>query len=437
MKFAILIALSTIGILYGSDTAIDVRSAGIVADGVHDDTAALNALFRSVPDFSEIDFPAGAKVRITGTLIIAGKNGLKLIGRSGIGNSAAPLTTAPQLLWSGSDGGTMLGIDKSQGLIVEQLAFFGKASCSQSGSQADIAIDVDQSSPNPGGITTDNLFRRLAVVMCDAQRPSFIGMRFSHKSLENVEHMRVEDSTFYCSGDGSAGVAIEVGPSANAKNYKLMRNGISNCQYGIHLLGGSVEAGGNMFNTNQIDIYAPNYVDNLTVHDNVTENSQQFLVAAGIWPIEVSNNKIATLNTPAGHGMIEVTYAYLTAKGNKFDQSLSGPAFQGHSGAGLMSLGNEYPANSYASTGWSTFESGVVTLQDKMIDPATNAARPTGIAMSGATNFVPVPMAGVGIIYYDAATRKFKVSEDGNAFVDLVPLTATSISSNPSISRPR
>src|SRR5277367_3497088 len=99
--------------------------------------------------------------------------------------------------------------------------------------------------------------------------------------------------------------------------------------------------------------------------------------------------------------MIEVTYTQLVAKGNKFDPTSDFIAFQGHSGAGLMSLGNQYPANSYASTCWSSFESGVVTIQDKLIDPATNAARPTGISMSGASNFVPIPMPGLGIIYYD------------------------------------
>ena len=427
LKTCCLLIMCAAGLFGANQQTINARDAGIVGDGVHDDTAALNALLTSVPDFTQIDFPPNEVMRITATLAISGKNGLKLIGGSGIGNSAAPLTGAPQFLWDGPDGGTMMSIDKSQGLILEQLAFFPRTSCGSSGQEADIAVDVDQSSPNPGGITTDILFRRIAVAMCNAQRPSFIGMRFSHTSLQNVEHMRIEDSTFYCSGSGNSGVAIEVGPSANAKNYKIMRNGISNCQFGVRLLGGSVEAGGNMFGSNQIDIYAPNYVDNLTVHDNVTEHSQQFLVAAGIAPVEVSNNKIATTNTPAGHGMIEVTYTQLVAKGNKFDPTTDFTAFQGHSGAGLVSLGNQYPANSYASTGWSSFESGVVTIQDKLIDPATNAARPTGISMSGATNFVPIPMPGLGIIYYDADARKFKVSEDGSSFVDLVPTSRSPI----------
>ncbi len=399
----------------------DLRSLGVVGDGIADDTAALNQAFRQVSDYSQISVPSGLKMRITGTVTIAGKNGLKVIGLTGGGNSAGPGTGVPQILWAGPGGGVMLRIDKTDGLVMEGLALFPRASCrSQAESEAGIAIDIDQSSPNPGGITTDIILRRIHVSRCVSATPDFTAVRFSHSSLDNVEHIRVEDSTFYCAGSGPAGTALHMGRSANAKNYKFLRNSISNCEYGIHSLNGSFEASGNLFNSNRVDIFSPGYVDTLNIQGNVTENSEQFFVGTGIWPVELSNNKIATVNTPPGRAMVEVTHAYLIARGNKFDQSDRYSAFRGESGAALLSLGNEYPNRTYESTGWSTFEAGVVTLQDKLIDPGTNAARPTGIMMSGADSATPVPVKGVGILYYDAKSRKWKVSEDGQPFVDLV-----------------
>ncbi|MEZ5353440.1 MAG: hypothetical protein R2762_12455 [Bryobacteraceae bacterium] len=400
---------------------IDIRAFGVTGDGIADDTAALDQAFRQVSDHSQINVPAGLKLRITGTVTIAGKSGLKVTGLTGGGNAAGPGTGAPQVLWAGPRGGVMLRIDKTDGLVMEGLALFPRLSCRpEPQTEAGVAIDIDQSSPNPGGITTDIILRRIHVSRCGSNTPDFVAVRFSHSSMDNVEHIRVEDSTFYCAGSGPAGTALHMGHSANAKNYKFARNSISNCEYGIHTLNGSFEASGNLFNSNRVDIFSAGYVDTLNIQGNVTENSEQFFVGVGIWPVELSNNKIATVNTPPQRAMVEVTHAYLIAKGNKFDQSDLFPAFRGAGGAALLSLGNEYPNRTYESTGWSTFEAGVVTLQDKLIDPATNAARPTGIMMSGAEAAVPVPMKGVGLLYYDARSKKWKVSEDGQPFVDLV-----------------
>ncbi len=399
---------------------VELRSFGVVADGDTDDTAALERLFREAPDFSQIDLPAGTKLKITGTVRIRGKSGLRITGLSGVGNASAPGTAVPQIVWAGPEGGTMLEIDKSDGLMIEGVAFFPRNGCASGVKPvAGIAIDIDQSSTNPGGITTDIILRRLSISVCAEDRISFTGIRFSHASLDNVEHIRLEDSTIYCSGRGPAGSGLLMGRSANAKNYKFARNSFSNCEYGIHSLNGSFEATGNLFNMNRVDIHAEGYVDTLYIQGNVTENSQQFFTGDGIWPVELSNNKIATVRTPPDGAMIEVKHAYLVAKGNKFDQSELHRAFLGSGGAGLLSLGNEYPNRTYESTGWSTFEAGVVTLQDKLIDPATNAARPTGIMMSGAVA-PPIPVKGVGILYYDTAGKKWKVSEDGKEFVDLV-----------------
>lgn len=399
---------------------VELRTFGVTADGIADDTTALNRLFREAPDFSQIDLPAGTKLKVTGTVRIRGKSGLRISGQTGAGNASAPGTGVPQIVWAGPEGGTMIEIDKSDGLVIEGLGLFPRDGCGGGVKPvAGIALDIDQSSTNPGGITTDIILRRLNIMVCTEDRASFTGIRFSHTSLDNVEHIRLEDSSIYCSARGPAGTGLLMGRSANAKNYKFLRNSISNCEYGIHSLNGSFEATGNLFNMNRVDIHAASYVDTLYIQGNVTENSQQFFTGEGIWPVELSNNKIATVRTPPDRAMVEVKHAYLVAKGNKFDQTELYQAFRGSGGAGLLSLGNEYPNRTYESTGWSTFEAGVVTLQDKLIDPATNAARPTGIMMSGAVS-PPIPVKGVGILYYDTTAKKWKVSEDGKAFVDLV-----------------
>src|SRR5947208_3799159 len=95
----------------------------VFGDGVHDDAPALNRLLAAAPDFSEIVFPSGMRMAIGATILIHGKSGLKLTGLSGIGNGVSPSSGAPQFVWAGPSGGAMFSINKSQGLVVENLLF--------------------------------------------------------------------------------------------------------------------------------------------------------------------------------------------------------------------------------------------------------------------------------------------------------------------------
>lgn len=413
-------AQNLFGAIYDTYSA---KFYGVTGDGSTDDTAALNAMFSTVPDFSEIIFAPGMKMKITGTITIQSKSGLKIRGMIGHADAANPGYANPQFMWYGPNGGTMFYINKVNGLVMEGLAFYSKPVCNSTAMNvANIGIDLDQSSANPGGITTRNVYNNLIFNFCGTPvNDSWIGMRISNVSLSNVENITIEDSKFYCPGnahDNAHGIGIEWGVSANTKNQVINNSHFSGCNNGLHLKNGMVAVHNGSFQSNNIAIQADNIIDNLAVDDVDFENNNQVLVSATADPIVMSRNRFAASYIPSGHALIEVNHGPLTLIGNKFS-SITEKYLICTNECSLFSSGNRYYDNTLARLGWDTFQGNVISIQDKLTDPSNSGTKATGITMGGNTLYgednayaYPIGLAGLGSLFYDSNTKHWSVIED-------------------------
>ena len=283
----------------------------MACDGTTDDTSALNAMFAAVPDFTELDWPSRCAAKITATINIHGKNGLRLIARSSPGSAAGENGTS--FIWYGREGGTMISIDKSRGLWVEGFALFPKRGANSNADPiAYVGFDVDQTDHAFTGITTDIVFNRIFIALqgSSPNQSHFRGFQFSSRSSENVEDMTITNSTVICSPSNSTGVGVYVGFSFNSKGYQLNNVQLSYCSRGLELGNGSVSIHSCLTEHNAVDFYLHNWTEPVTIEGAVSENSKHFVVVDPLSyvnnaPLRIVGNKVAeAVGKPVAHSDI-------------------------------------------------------------------------------------------------------------------------------------
>jgi hypothetical protein len=228
-------------------------------------------------------------------------SGFTIRGIAGAGNNGYYGTNVPTISWAGAVGGTMIDMEYVDGFEVTNLSIDG-------GGLASIGINVDKT--GVGGVvnTTDGIFRRLFVngnMRGGASNASWTGLQFSMVSRDNVEDMRILDSTFYCGPSVKSGVAaIRMGPSFNNKGYIIRHNFIHGCAIGVWEQGGAAIIDENEVGSNHIDFQVDFWTDPIKISSNLSESAEsgdQFLVMNGTvnHSIEVSSNNIPVNDTCA------------------------------------------------------------------------------------------------------------------------------------------
>lgn len=389
----------------------------VVGNGVTDDTVAIQACINSAPDDSEVMFPTGAQMVISSTINVNGRYGLKILGEAGAFGGPSAFTSAPTFYWNGPGGGTMWSFNRSDNCIMEALTLYTTMGYPGGTGGANIGISVDKTLPT-GGTGTNDDFEHITILSGDAN-PNFQGIVFAQVSQNNIEHMTVRDSIFYCSYPGSSevGQGIVIGPGGfyNAKKHLYENNKFSNCAYGVYLTGGSADILNNKFEFTAVSVYA-NPMDSIMISGSDAENIGQFFTGPLTSPITMSNNRIAAANPPTGEASVWITSggaSTLTFQGNIFESDTS-PSFMpvgfssSNTGGSLDSSGNTYPYGTNILGGFYTVPYVLTSRNDTYASTlfTVDGGHPEGFLMGGGY------FHHIGGIVYDDGSERWKISNE-------------------------
>jgi hypothetical protein len=273
--------------VYQIKAVLDVRDiTGVDCTGIADSSAALNALTGNPPTTNNLlngkslIFPPQSngipcQIRLANTWLIKNQSAFKLDGITRAGANGGT-NVAPHITWTGASGGSMIDMEYTDGFEVDGLAISGN-------NLAGIGINVDKTGSGGTVNTTDGVFRNLNISSGGSSISTWKGMAFSTVSTQNVEDMRVRDSSFSCSG--GVGIGISVGSSPNAKNEVFEHNGFTTCLYGVAQGGGSIQVRDSEFTRNGgtcgsgtgADILLGGNSDTDIISGNLDESSTQFI----------------------------------------------------------------------------------------------------------------------------------------------------------------
>lgn len=348
----------------------NVSDFGLKGNGVADDTAALQKAIDAAPDYSTIAIPAQAKMRITETININNRQGLRIVSTSAAGSAANSNSSSAQLLWNGAAKGTMLFLNRAHGIMIQGLSLFPKTT----GNGADIAIDIDQF--GKGGLDTSDIVLDRIFIQYHGVNPNFVGIRIAETSQNNCEYIRIRNSTIYASDDGkmtntNRGICVKIGNSPNAKSIQLIECWLLAARAGVYVQNGGIHVVRGLMQFNTIDFKFDNWVDPSVIEQVVSEYATQFIYApTGGAPIVVRGNSIGPGGHRAGLPMIEFggTTSVLL-QSNRMETEANMTALKGGPQTALISQGNFFPNFDYV--GFDTFGRGVVSSGDMPIAPNT------------------------------------------------------------------
>lgn len=370
------ISASTSAAAFAQERKEQVTNAsdfGLKGNGTADDTAALQAAIDAAPDYSTISLPSQAKIKITRTININNRQGLRLISTSAAGSAANVNSSSVQLLWHGPAKGTMLFLNRAHGILVQGLSLFPKASADG----ADVAIDIDQF--GKGGLDTSDIVLDRIFIQYHGVNPNFVGIRISEQSQNNCEYIRIRNSTIYASDDGKTsnpnrGICIKIGNSPNAKSIQIIECWLLAARAGVYVRNGGFHVVRGLMQFNNADFQLDNWVDPSVIEQVVSEYATQFILApSGGAPIIVRANSIG----PGGHQPTQPSIQFggttsVLLQSNRWESEPTITALRGGPQSALISQGNFFP--NIDRVGFETFGRGVVSSGDMPIAPNTFGA---------------------------------------------------------------
>ena len=308
---------------------VDVRDHGVDCGFVHDSSVALNSITATrMANGAAITFPPNCHIKLGSTWIVKNISGFTIKGISGAGNNGYYGTNVPTITWVGATGGTIIDMEYVDGFEVTNIAIDG-------GGLAAVGINVDKTGKGGMVNTTDGIFRRLYVhgnMAGGASNAGWTGLQFSMISRDNVEDMRVVDSTFYCGPSVTSGLAaIRMGPSFNNKGYIIRHNFIHNCAIGVWEQGGAAIVDENEVGSDHVDFQVDFWTDPIKISNNLSESAESgdsFLLMNGNvnHAVEISGNNIP-VNDTCAISLIGGTFS--APSGNTFYRGF-GAGFGGH-----------------------------------------------------------------------------------------------------------
>lgn len=244
----------------------NVQDYGVIADGVADDTAALQLMLDTVPSGTKIVVTKpGAIMMITDTLTLSDKEDVWITSET----DARNFSTSPVFIWNGANNGVVLALDRCRTCHVEGFNWR-----TTGGVTVDKFIDIDGYSS--GHISTQNVVRYNAFNASNQLNSAAKLVSISATAANNNENMDVIDNTFVVSSGtrpAAGGIGIYVGASSNAKHHRFNNNGILQATTGIELNNGSCEIRHLGGGVNKTDIVIVNATEPIHIANLDTESS--------------------------------------------------------------------------------------------------------------------------------------------------------------------
>jgi hypothetical protein len=355
-----------LGGIVGCDNAqkiliVTCRPYSLVGDGSTDDTAALQAAIDAAPDFSTIFIPSAIAIRVTETIKISNRRGLRIIGGGSNGQSGS---SGSRIIYDGKVDNPIIKISGSRDSEFSYFTVDGNNKAN-AGIQAVMA--------GVGQATTFNRFHGMGFYAGSRPRANWIGLDIcSRESTANCEKFVVTQSWFSAGGGGTNTRGIVVGHT-NALIETIQDSLISGHSIGVQNLNGSVTVFNNLFDRNDIDVasVAP---DPIIIQFNRTEGAKQFFKALGPSQVLIVGNRFghpndvpgAWIDMSAGGSGDTLTFVSNVFSGAPFRQVTP---FAGGAGQ-LFSTGNVYDPRQVRNgqiPSMDTFHSGYTSFSDSGI----------------------------------------------------------------------
>lgn len=351
----------TVGLLLALFLVGPAHAAPIIGDGIADDTAALQSLIDTTPDYGTIQLLPGCKMRVTATLTLNSRRGLKIVGDGSLGGSGLNRPGTTKIIYDGPVDQPVLQADGSRDMTFTGFVIDGN-------SKANVGLRFLKTSAS-ADIVSFNRLENMAVYAGASPRPNWIGLDICSQGItSNCEQFTVRAVSFNGGGGNSTGIAIGHG---NSFTHTITESQISRHAVGISNTNGSFRATGNLFDHNGIDMRSVNS-DPIYVESNRTEGANQFYKTLGAGgPAILTGNYFGSPGDSPGPYIDfsgSGTHATLTFIGNVFagaPYALLTP-FAGGS-ASLFSTGNVYDPRQVVNqqiASMDSFNSGFSSVND-------------------------------------------------------------------------
>lgn len=379
------------------------RASLIAGTDVDITTALTNAIARLPSTGGTLYLPqAEGDYLLSSTVTFLGLSGFCVIG-SGFAGGAVGGTT---LKWNGANGGTPILIDQCRDYSFENISIIPGTGT--------IAVGIDIDAIAPVTVTpTNGTFKH-----CHVNTGSTAGIRIGNTYKSNQDLHKFEN--VFLDGAGAAGYLID---SAQSKAHLITGGAItSKTTAGIQTgTGGSFRAYGVNFSANAIDIYLGTITDTIFVSGCHSESAGRFLDTAGpnsgAFCVILINNRCEMNAIHADGRYLRFQFGGpLTLLANDFANGNYTAAAvlylnPAGAGAGVVSIGNTYPNNTFFS-GYSTL---ATSISDNYYDSGT-LNQPYPSVFTSATRFSFNSRCNLKQGAVLTAANNLTLGSDGNYF---------------------
>jgi hypothetical protein len=206
-----------------NDSRIPVYPTGVYADGITDDTAALQAAINNLQSGQDLILPG--PVKYTSALVFRGKRNISFGSRIPVPYGDAG-QDVPSLIYAGPAGGTLFKLSSVRDSVFRGFGLYGQ-------NLADIGLQIVQNEGDTG-ISSYNTFEHM-IFSAGGPRATWQGVVIGDASSQNCEFMRFDHCSFI--GDPGYVAGAGVGKHVNIVHANVKGIVFEDCQWQYAAIG--------------------------------------------------------------------------------------------------------------------------------------------------------------------------------------------------------